>query len=722
LSSLRHSRIGKILRIPRPPGGKQPIYEFGPFRLDSAARLLFRDQEHLAITPKVLETLLFLVENAGRVVTKDELMAALWPDTVVEESNLTQSIFTLRRTLGESAADHRYVATVPGQGYTFVAPVRQVAPPQTAPAPVRPTPAARSTPRWVWPVIFTLAAATVVAGVTLLRRTSPTQGGQPVPFTSLRGGEYEPAFSPDGTQIAFVWNGEREEDYDIYVSPVESLAPRRLTAYRGGEGSPAWSPDGSRIAFLRYAGAPRETGAYVVPVGGGAEVRITGCLPLAHIFDRHLDWSPDGKYLALVDKSAANQIFGIWLVTIETGERRRLTTPPAQSLGDTGPVFSPDGQTLAFRRTSSANANDLYVIPVSGGEARQVTSDRRFTTNHAFAADGKELVFSSNRGGTPSLWRIAVSGGEPRPTLPHVQGAYFLAISRNNSLAYSQISSDADIWRLDLDAEQASQAVRVVSSTRQDTSPQYSPDGRRIAFRSDRSGSDEIWVCDASGANPVQLTSFGGPLTGTPRWSPDGLRLAFDSRPAGHSDIYTVSTAGGALRRITSEESEDVVPSWSGDADWIYFASNRSGSWQVWKAPAAGGTALPVTRHGGFAALEDPSGGVLYYAKGHDQPGLWRVPVRGGEEALAVPELQRGHWGYWGITEEGVYYINPDAPSGAELHMFQFSSGQFSVLARLGIRPKFGDAGFSVTPDGTSVLYTRIEREGSDIMLVRNFR
>ena len=109
------------------------------------------------------------------------------------------------------------------------------------------------------------------------------------------------------------------------------------------------------------------------------------------------------------------------------------------------------------------------------------------------------------------------------------------------------------------------------------------PDGRRIVFHSDRSGSSEIWVCDASGGNPLQLTSLGRSNTGTPRWSPDGRRIAFDARLGRDGDIHVMDADGGAPRRVTTEPSDDVVPSWSRDGRWIYFASNRSGRWEVWK-------------------------------------------------------------------------------------------------------------------------------------------
>src|SRR5262249_42216030 len=150
-----------------------------------------------------------------------------------------------------------------------------------------------------------------------------------------------------------------------------------------------------------------------------------------------------------------------------------------------------------------------------------------------------------------------------------------IAISRDGRrMAFSRGGLDDDVWRLDLSGKEAWQ--KLISSTRVDRLAEYSPDGKKIVFSSSRSGPREIWVWGADGANAVQLTHFGGPVTGTPRWSPDGRRIAFDSRPGNNADIYIIESEGGAPRRLTDHPTEDARPSWSPDGKSIYFSSSRS--------------------------------------------------------------------------------------------------------------------------------------------------
>jgi Tol biopolymer transport system component len=242
-------------------------------------------------------------------------------------------------------------------------------------------------------------------------------------------------------------------------------------------------------------------------------------------------------------------------------------------------------------------------------------------------------------------------------------------------------------------------------------------------FRSNRSGSNEIWESDAEGRAAFQLTHIGGALTGTPRWSPDGAFVAFDSRPDGQADIYTIPAAGGDMRRVTTSPAEDVVPSWSRDGRWIYFASNRSGIWQVWRAPSSGGSEEQLTRQGGFAAFEAPDGRFLYYAKGRSEPGLWRKRLPDGPEEVLVPELQAGFWGYWALAEKGVYFLEWPGPGKSATIWWQPLAGGARIQLGFVVGPPVvGDSGFTVSPDGRYLLYSEVDQAGSDLLILEHYR
>ncbi|MEJ7606801.1 MAG: DPP IV N-terminal domain-containing protein [Bryobacteraceae bacterium] len=226
-----------------------------------------------------------------------------------------------------------------------------------------------------------------------------------VPLTSFPGDETQPSFSPDGERIAFVWDGENSDNSDIYVRPLAGGELLRLTTNTAEDISPTWSPDGERIAWLRVQ--PSETAVYVASLSGGSHGKITGLYPTRiEAVGRNLDWSPDGKFIVAADKKSPDEPFRLVTIEMSTGHKMQLTSPPSSMIGDSNPVFSPDGKNVAFIRAVSSGVDDIFIVPVNGGDPQRFTSDRRYIISLTWAHDGRGILFSSNRAGNHTLWRL----------------------------------------------------------------------------------------------------------------------------------------------------------------------------------------------------------------------------------------------------------------------------------------------------------------------------
>ncbi len=586
------------------------------------------------------------------------------------------------------------------------------------------------------PVLLGIMA---VGGGTLwfIRSTAKTPEAalNAVPLTTYRGYQDQPSFSPDGNQVAFVWNGEKQDNFDIYVKMIGTNGPPlRLTTDPASDCCPAWSPDGRFIAFLRYLPS-RKHAVLLIPAIGGLERKI------AEIFATSRPaWSPDGNWLAISERDSTGEPTALYLLSVDTGEKRRLTSPPKQFFGDFDPTFSPDGRSLAFSRSIDAYAAtmaELYLLAVSDGfkpvgEPKQITFGNQGAYGPAWTADGREIVYSAAGPVLSGLWRIAVSGpaaerAEPQRLSSLGNEAFSPAISHGgHRLAYLHHFDHRTIWRMATPSlegaashggtKRLNQPTPLISSTRDDSAPQFSPDGKKIAFESNRSGNPEVWVCDADGSNAVQLTSFGGPFVTTPRWSPDGGRIAFDSNAAVDVDIYVVGATGGKPQRMTTNPANDGNPSWSKDGQWIYFDSARTGEQQVWKMPAKGGEAVQVTRDGGWAPLESLDGKFLFYTKALGNTSLWSVPIEGG---AATKVLDKVDWYQdLAIVDEGIYFI-PGQEATPSIRFLSFDTNKISTVA--GFEKPLG-VGLTVSPDGKWILYTQFEHVSSELMLVENFR
>lgn len=305
-----------------------------------------------------------------------------------------------------------------------------------------------------------------------------------------------------------------------------------------------------------------------------------------------------------------------------------------------------------------------------------------------------------------------------------VENAAEPAVSgQGNRMAFTQISVNVNIWKIPL-TSRAHGGVKVIFSTRYQDGPQYSPDGSKIVFVSDRSGSNEIWLSNSDGSSSTQLTSFGAQDTGTPRWSPDGKRIVFDSLKAGNDGVYVMNTDGSDVRRLVVDSHTNNVASCSRDGRWVYFASDRTGRYEVWKVPFGGGELVQVTRNGGFVPIEAPDGQWLYYTKSYyGEPGLWRIPVRGGEEDPVMRQFKPENWVAWTVGNKGVYFVDSDIGLQPELKVFDLATHRLKRIMTLEKPPALsGNPILALSPDEHAILYTQIDDVKSDIMLVDNFR
>ena len=288
-----------------------------------------------------------------------------------------------------------------------------------------PVPVQRRRRGLTWAVALLAIIALGGWALWFLRSTSRTPEAvlSPVPLSTYPGFQGEPSFSPEGNQVAFVWDGEKRDNADIYVKLIgTSGPPLRLTTDPARDYSPAWSPDGRYIAFLRDL-ANGKAAVLMVPALGGPERKVGEVSSPWHLSDipgPYLSWTPDSNSLLVSDRGSLKEPFALFLLSIETGEKRRLTSPPAQVLGDSGPASSPDGRRLAFTRAVDANLSDLYLLALSDGlkalgEPRQLTFGNRGATSPTWTADGREIIFANPISG---LWRVAVPSSTERPAEP----------------------------------------------------------------------------------------------------------------------------------------------------------------------------------------------------------------------------------------------------------------------------------------------------------------
>jgi Tol biopolymer transport system component len=572
---------------------------------------------------------------------------------------------------------------------------------------------------------------------------STTSTAEPTvePLTSYPGTEDMPSLSPDGTQVAFRWNGEAEDNFDIYVKLVGPGDPIPLTTDPAPDLLPTWSPDGTWIAFLReqteplvvqppntalfMSGVQHGLDVYVIPALGGAEKKIGAATVPS------LAWSADSRSLVISRSPSAEEPPGLAILSRETGQVTQLTSPGAPQF-DGLAAMAPDGKTLAFQRYLGPPSTWTLMLltlprpPQPARDFKQIGLES-FGGKIAWSADGSEIIYSKGPG-RRFLWRIAPSGDSPPERLSFAgEGAGYPATAARSGdrLVFSRSLDETNIWSLALDeaGRAKGQAVPAFPNAaarpgaRTEVCPAFSPNGTKVAFQSTRSGSNQVWVCRSNGSDCSQVTQFVGRHAGSPAWSPNGEWLTFDGSEPGGSAIYVVRPDGGELTKV----ADGVVPRWSRDGKWIYYSRSRPQQLYRVAAFTRGDPEAVSGTSEGWVPEESPDRQWLYYS-GHpvvQGTNLRRAPLRGGEATDVFPEQVSGR--NFVVVEAGIWYMttSPSLRDGSQLRFYDFASKTARTVYR--IEHPVGP-GLTLAPDGRRILFTQQDRRGSDLMLVENFR
>lgn len=691
---------------------------FGRFDLSIDTGELRKDGARLKLSGQAVEVLLLLVASPGKLVAREELQQKLWPGASYgdPEHGLNAAVNRLRETLGDSATEPKYIETVPGRGYRFIARLeRPVVPEPTEPEPTPEPPAPR---RWKRKAAMAVAAGVGVAAllyphvapwVQRLWRLNELQRLTVVPLTALPGNVTSPTFSPDGSQVAFAWDGESNgKGYDLYVQVIGSNKPLRLTDHPAVWLSTAWSPDGHSIAMSRVAGES-DSGIYLIPPTGGPERKLA-VRGVETNYGNEISWSPDGKFLAYIDQPTnAAEPLQLFLLSLDTLERTQVQTNCGMAAT---PSFSPRGTFLAWGCEDDEARSSIMLLRLKDGRQTRLLSRPDEIPGLAWSSDESRIIFSFQS----ALWETSLARPDDLEILPIGHDASDLAAKTSGrGLAFVQGSSTVHIWRFDFAS--APHARKLTAASGEQTSPDISPDGSKIAFESTQSGVREIWVADSDGSNAQQITNFRNPATGTPRWSPDGKLIAFDSPIEGEANIYLVDPNGGVPHKLSIDGRGIGMASWSRDGAWIYFSDARDSA--IWKIPSHGGHAVQIVKSAASLVIESPDGQYIYFVR---EKKLWRAKPDGSTEqpVAGMPEINY-LGGEWFPAEAGIYFLS-HANGKTTIDLFDLQSRQTRQVFTLEKSTPQWIGGMPVSKDGKFMLYPQVDSASSDLLMIGNWR
>ncbi len=667
------------------------VYEFGPFRLDAQKRLLSRGESVVKLAPKVFETLLALVEGRGRVLDKAELMKRVWPDTFVEEGNLTLNISTLRKALGETLDQHRYIVTVPGQGYRFVAEVTQVFDDAFVPGRTRPEAvqeAAKAEPSKlvvlptfraslgrrlrssVPPLLIGLALAGAGGSVWFYlsrnRDAGPRAGAaasMPQPLTVTRfaahgGVPLRVAISPDGKSLVYqqrmngrdsLWLGQTETSSSVSISQGTDLA----------YGEPAFAPDGRSIYFTVSPDRGSQSTLMRMPALGGV---MTELIPDVH---SPVCFSPDGGQLAFVrrDDEASQTSIVLAGAADGTNQRTLVTRKWPDDFSTLGVAWSPDGKTIAVGARRADGREEISAVTIANGAVTKLGArDWGATGNLAWLPDGKGVVVLARENAVTRrayIWFLPYPDGGARKITDDLN-LYLrnsLSVSAGGTLAVLQGFIHSDIWVAPKgDVKQARRVLQGVAPRYEGVDGlAWTVDGR-LLYTAYTGDNVSIWSMNSDGGDLRHLTGSGADVVDSQiSVTADGRYMVFQSNRSGALEIWRANTDGTGLTQLTSG-GNNSLPSLSPEGRWVVYTSTRDGQSTLWRTSIDGGAATQLTDRSSSWPQISPDGTRIAYTAAAEAPDdrLTIIPFARGPavKSFAVPKT--------GLTGRRVMRWTPD--------------------------------------------------------------
>ena len=669
------------------------FYRFGDFTLDTEQRVLLRDGKPLALTPKVFDTLLILIENSGQIVEKEELMRRLWPDTFVEEANLTFNIQQLRKFLSDNARDPRFIGTVTRRGYRFIADVEavlsdkspavgqsagrlessddvspdagntlisQIEAQESGPAlnsanenqastpqeKIGVIPASDEASTSVRKMFIALAAAAVIvlagAGLVFWRSSNDPDrrlgnrtdgkfsGAIPLKLEKLTG-------TGQSRRVAISPDGKHIA-YTRHIEKQSSIWLRQLATNTNVEIVPpgeviyglAFANSGEYLYFVR--GAPR-TALYRVSLFGGVPTKIVE--------------KPEGDFSVSFDDS---QIAFIRQVTHPDGLREHhLIIVNADGTGErvlfvgtyphvlNVPVWSPDDRAIicSYGNSQGGTQNERIIeVSVADGMKKELSSESFFhVTKLAWLPDRSGLIMSGRKNfeDITELWRVSYPSME---TLQITEGlSTYLDLSiaaKGDKAVATQSIRNSDVW------VGSSQEPRNLKKITQATDKLcWTPNGRLI-YGSDASGNGDLWIMRADGTDQRQLT-VGTAADFRPVVTPDNRYIVFVSNRTGALQIWRMNIDGSNQVPLTNRGSNDY-PAVSPDGKWVIY--NTTDDWHLWRVPIEGGEPVRLTDYPASYPSVSPDGKMIACLERNEPKVGLSILILGSEGGYRLKRIE----------------------------------------------------------------------------------
>jgi len=644
------------------------VFTVGEFTIEKELNTLSHNGKRQVVEPKVMALLYYLACHANEVISRDKLMEDVWRSQV-SEGAVNRVVGLLRKALSDNADSPRYIQTIAKKGYRLIAKVENIVEvKKDKSTPTQLNSSANSllqklaTQKTALFSVFTLLMLLAVSWQNLTPTTelaftitNPTFEQ----LTSKQGFEYDASLSVDEKWLVYRHRKDVNQPYHLYLKNRENQQNIKLTDTEYNDRSPAFSHDKSKIVFFRKGQNSCHLNLLTLDESGQVIniEELYQCGAVEHY--SNVVWAPDDLSVYFTDRvnsSVPYQIYQLHLSTLKIDE---ITGREDNYYGDNELALSPSGEQLLFFRNKYWGNNQVFVKNLLTNEQRKITELGFLSWTPSWTPDEQSILFSDNRtGGKLKLLDVATGDIETLYQSAQTINSPQLSAS-GKSIVYSSQTADVDIWQGDLTPNnpitmaENSMIKLAINSSRIDSQPVYSPDGRSLLFLSSRNGEMQLWLQTQDGISSIESLPSNIRIDKY-TWHPDGIKTVIASSD---KQLYLLNTQTQITSLIELKEHNAAFPSFSSDGTRLYFTSDKSGDWQVWSYNFLDKSIVQITRKGGYqvnADSTDKGDGKLYFTK-YRQKGIWQLDIKSQLETRVVDNINRSS--NFELCSGSLYYL-----------------------------------------------------------------
>lgn len=696
---------------------KNKEFQLGQWLVTPLQNSVTKGGESKIIEPQCMALLIFLVEKQGQVVTREQLLEALWQDVVVNENTLTKTVAMLRNALEDDRKQPKYIITRFKKGYQLIADVSMNKPDvsHSTHGTFRKK-SSKSNAFLSRPIFWQSGLLLLIVLAFFIWLVGSTRDNGPsfkrfTPITSSRGIERDPKFSPDGLFVVYSERSEDNSGFDLAIYSLSEKISQTLSRMNGDELAPAWSPDGKRLAYFNkrdgkcglyvtYINYPNliEQGEMLVTCGNNNEGQI-------HWLDDDLILYSDRN----INTMGQHKLY-----------RVKISTKYIKEVEGHYPfefAVSPDRQQIALLEQSSDSFNlEVNQFSFKSKKTLPWLSGLSSFSDVTWFSDNQRLLISdiyqgkldivNMAGDRQSLFQSNVMLGQP-------------TLSPDDKIiALVQSTIQANVYETGNPLFQSKDATEkeitpLVASNYHDYMHEYSHDGHKSGFISNRNGQHQLWIQDSGKEHSIELGFIGDSELLDFHWSPDDYRILIMLT---NGQIWIYSLDDDSALRLNIGHNRIFYPVWDNNSDAVLFSRFDDMGPQLWEFDLVTKTQRKINRAGAVSSTVSPDGRYLYVLK--TVPGLWQINRKTGEELQLLDKIDTSAWGSLVAFNDGVYW-REDIKTGYLIRHFDTNNDQATTVLTVSQTININIRYFDVSSDQQSISFYRMFDYESDLVLLR---